>query len=475
MSEAKMSDAKQTRTPDDPFETWATTSGKVPGQEEQVDAPRQINLRAVGLLGALAVGAFVIAIVSQSSSRQARTKTGKITPGDITRDVGPDLHAASDSSRKMKARLANKKREREEEEAQARRAAQQAPPPHDPPSQLAPATLEPAQLEDPRTTSNKPAKPSPWALAREQHEQRVAQRHYEQRFAARTARLFFASGAPRVQAQATKQNEGVNADTARELAQIQQARQQALARQRVVALDGQVAVTATSGGAGARADNALAGQRAFFGSPQTLPGAPRAGMTSQGMGGEAVMPGTLINVVLETGVDSSLPGVVVGRVARPVFDRSMRRVLIDAGARVLGRYNPRTAPGQARVQVSWTQLITTQGALVELGGMPGVDLGGMSGWGGEVDRHVGDLFTGSALAATLGASNAALAGPTNALNVTPRQAALSGGSKPVLDVGEGLVRQAIERPPTIRVAPGALVGLLVTAPIRLTSAVRGGP
>ena len=265
MSEAKMSDAKQTRTPDDPFETWATTSGKVPGQEEQVDAPRQINLRAVGLLGALAVGAFVIAIVSQSSSRQARTKTGKITPGDITRDVGPDLHAAKDKSRKMGARLSSKKRAREDE-AQAGRTSQQVLPQDPQPSPLAPAALEPAQLEDPNLTQRKPAKPSAWTLAREQHEQRVAQRHYEQRFAARTARLFFASGAPRPQTQQQEQRGSAEADTARELAQIQQARQQALARQRVVALDGQGGVTATSGGAGARADNALASQRDFFGS-----------------------------------------------------------------------------------------------------------------------------------------------------------------------------------------------------------------
>jgi type IV secretion system protein VirB10 len=65
-----------------------------------------------------------------------------------------------------------------------------------------------------------------------------------------------------------------------------------------------------------------------------------------------VMAGTVIPAVLLTGINSDLPGQVIGQVTEPVYDTvTGRHVLIPQGAKLIGRYDNVIAFGQSRALV----------------------------------------------------------------------------------------------------------------------------
>ena len=68
---------------------------------------------------------------------------------------------------------------------------------------------------------------------------------------------------------------------------------------------------------------------------------------------------------------------------------------------------------------------------------------------------------GAALAGVLSASASALAGPTNQLQVDPRQQAAYGAMQPFQELGEEKAKEFMAMEPTLTLEPGALAGMLV--------------
>ena len=108
-----------------------------------------------------------------------------------------------------------------------------------------------------------------------------------------------------------------------------------------------------------------------------------------------VAEGTLIHGVLETAVESDLPGMVRAVVSQDVWSFDGRRVLIPAGSRLIGEYRSGIAEGQTRVFVVWTRLLRSDGVSVVLGSN-GADELGRAGNAGFVDNHYLKRF-GSAI------------------------------------------------------------------------------
>ena len=203
-------------------------------------------------------------------------------------------------------------------------------------------------------------------------------------------------------------------------------------------------------------------QEAFFHQGQQAQAGYQSGKVVASSSRQAdVQAGTIVHLALETGVSSELPGMVLARVTKPVYDPGLNHVVIPSGTRVLGTYNARVEKGQTRAQVLWTTLVWDGGGSVDLGGMPGVDLGGQSGLEASVDNHFDKALAGAALSGVLSASASALAGSTNQLNVDPRQQAIYGAAQPFQESGEALSKQYLDLAPTLTLEPGALVGLLV--------------
>lgn len=152
-----------------------------------------------------------------------------------------------------------------------------------------------------------------------------------------------------------------------------------------------------------------------------------------------VTQGTLIPAVLETAIDTDLPGYVRAVVSRDVKSFDGSRVLIPRSSRLIGQYKSGLATGQRRAYVIWTRLIRPDGASVALGS-PAVDFSGTAGLAGKVDSHFMQRFGAAALLTVIGGLSA----------VGNSSVVLSGGSS-----AAGVAAQGTSQiPPTVRVAQG---------------------
>jgi len=106
-----------------------------------------------------------------------------------------------------------------------------------------------------------------------------------------------------------------------------------------------------------------------------------------------VKAGTPMQLVLEQGINSDLPGQVTARVTEDVYDTVTGcRLLIPAMAKVIGKYDSKVALGQGRNLVVWNLMIFGDGSELNLAGMQAYDRSGMAGIDAEVDNHYLRLF-----------------------------------------------------------------------------------
>ncbi len=111
-----------------------------------------------------------------------------------------------------------------------------------------------------------------------------------------------------------------------------------------------------------------------------------------------LVAGTIIPITIVTGVNSDLPGQIVGVVRQNVYDSlTGTNVLIPKGSRVLATYNSAVSFGQTSLQIAWTQLITTDGYQFSLPGFNGVTPEGYAGVSGNVNNHFWAILGGAAL------------------------------------------------------------------------------
>ncbi|MFZ4602128.1 MAG: TrbI/VirB10 family protein [Caulobacterales bacterium] len=165
-----------------------------------------------------------------------------------------------------------------------------------------------------------------------------------------------------------------------------------------------------------------------------------------------VVEGTVMAAVLETAVNSDLPGLARAIITRdvPSFDGS--RVLIPRGSRVIGQYKSGVALGQSRAFVIWNRLIRPDGASVDIAS-PGTDQLGRGGLEGKVDRHFLQRFGGSILLSLISAGAASAAdGDTRVIIAGARSGA---------DAAAIALQKEIDLPPTIRVQQGAPIRIIV--------------
>jgi type IV secretion system protein VirB10 len=117
-----------------------------------------------------------------------------------------------------------------------------------------------------------------------------------------------------------------------------------------------------------------------------------------------VKAGWDIPATLEQGMNSDLPGDVRGIVRENVYDTVTGKYLvIPQGSRVIGSYNSRITYGQRGLQVIWTRLTFPDGSSIDLGGLNGEDVRGLSGFRDKVNNHYGKLFAIAALTSVFAA------------------------------------------------------------------------
>lgn len=96
--------------------------------------------------------------------------------------------------------------------------------------------------------------------------------------------------------------------------------------------------------------------------------------------------GTVIECVLESRVDTTVPGMTTCVIPRNIYSMNGRVLLVEKGTKAIGEYQGSVANGLARIFMLWTELRTPHGISIQLNS-PVADALGASGMGGYVDYH----------------------------------------------------------------------------------------
>ncbi|HXH47641.1 MAG TPA: type IV secretion system protein VirB10 [Bradyrhizobium sp.] len=212
-----------------------------------------------------------------------------------------------------------------------------------------------------------------------------------------------------------------------------------------------------------------------------------------------VAQGTFIRGVLETAVQSDLPGMVRATVTENVWSFDGRRVLIPAGSRLIGEYKSGIAQGQTRVFVVWTRLLRSDGVSVQLGSNGADDLG-RAGNAGFVDNHYVERFGAAIMLSIVGGAaqflsaygqntngygNGTVITTTdpvtgivtqtqtgvnqNQLSLQARQIAAQNVSQTLTNIAQEALRNSINIPPTIYLDQGSRIIVFVRRDLDFSS------
>ena len=170
--------------------------------------------------------------------------------------------------------------------------------------------------------------------------------------------------------------------------------------------------------------------------------------------------GTIIPAVLETALNSDLPGFARAVVSRDVRSFDGSNVLIPRGSRVIGEYRSASSLGASRIFVIWTRVLRPDGGSIQIGSGGGDTLG-RAGLAGKVDRHFFERFSGAVLLTVLDAAAYAAAGtPSTQVTIGSSSGGGLGGAT------SGLLPTDI--PPTIKVAQGTPIRIFVQRDLDFT-------
>lgn len=115
-----------------------------------------------------------------------------------------------------------------------------------------------------------------------------------------------------------------------------------------------------------------------------------------------IMSGTVIPVMLLTGINSDAPGQVMAQVQADVYDYFGTTLLIPAGSRLMGTYDQQTTNG--RVNITFNTLQLTNGGTWSIGNsIVAVDGAGYQGLAGKVTHHTAKKFGAGLLKSALNA------------------------------------------------------------------------
>ena len=173
-----------------------------------------------------------------------------------------------------------------------------------------------------------------------------------------------------------------------------------------------------------------------------------------------VKSGTVIPGVLITGMNSDLPGTVIGQVSENVYDSTEGKyLLIPQGTRVIGKYDSKTTFAQERGLVVWQRLIFPNGKSLNLENLQGADQAGYSGFKDKVRSHYGRVLW-SALLGGLITGGVAVAADVDD-NSSLRGEAGSQAASNISSATNSIVNKNLNIQPTIIIEPGYQYNIIV--------------
>ncbi len=172
-----------------------------------------------------------------------------------------------------------------------------------------------------------------------------------------------------------------------------------------------------------------------------------------------VTQGTMIPAVLETAINTDVPGYVRAVVTQDVRSYDGSRILVPRSSRLVGQYQSGLQAGQRRAYVIWTTLIRPDGVSVQISS-PATTFDGMTGLEGEVNTHFFQRFGSAMLLSVIGGLTAIASGGTSVI--------LGGGQ----DAAATALQQDGQRPPTVRVRQGEPIRVFTSRHLDFSQAPR---
>jgi len=180
--------------------------------------------------------------------------------------------------------------------------------------------------------------------------------------------------------------------------------------------------------------------------------------------------GTVIPAILETAINSDLPGFVRAVVSRDVKGFDGSTVLIPRGSKLIGQYRSGVAAGQSRAFVVWSRVLTPEGVSVEIGS-PAADRLGRGGLDGETNTHFFQRFGGAIMLSVLSAGLQAAAGNTGNTNT----AIVIGSPQQASNIASIALQKQIDIPDTITVAQGTPIRVFVARDLDFSGVAKRAP
>jgi type IV secretion system protein VirB10 len=196
-----------------------------------------------------------------------------------------------------------------------------------------------------------------------------------------------------------------------------------------------------------------------------------------------IAQGKMISAILETAINTEMPGAVRAVISRDIFGESGNKILIPRGSRLYGAYSSSILRGQARVQIGWTRLIRPDGVSLNIN-FTVSDQFGRAGIPGDVDNRYSSVISNSLLTSILTVGGVAAAqklinnntnstttvnqnqGITTTTTNASNQAVYD-VTKTILDTIGQIITNSIDLNPVIRIPQGTKVTVIVNSDIKI--------
>jgi type IV secretion system protein VirB10 len=225
--------------------------------------------------------------------------------------------------------------------------------------------------------------------------------------------------------------------------------------------------------------------------------APQQKATNAGNPAYLIAQGKIIDAVLETAINTDLPGVIRAVVSRDVYGEAGKHVLIPKGSRLIGAYQSSVQLGQKRVSITWERLLRSDGIDLKIDRSVAVDKLGRSGVEGLVDNKYIETFGNAILLSAINIGLAVgtekitkaqatsqttvqsptLTNPLGSIATTqqgkPSDIAVQNAITNLGGVGQDIVQKSLKVAPTITVDQGTLIKVFVNQDLLLPANFAG--
>jgi len=180
------------------------------------------------------------------------------------------------------------------------------------------------------------------------------------------------------------------------------------------------------------------------------------------LGENSIWAGTLLPGILETAINTDLPGNILARVTRNIYDSlTGRKLLIPQGTILIAKYNSSVSYAQHRVQIVWDTLIRPDGFQLDLAGMNSVDKSGMSGQEAEYHENWFEYLKAAGIITLFSLANARMTDAAAKYAADSSAAAVANANSQVVNqLGGNMAGRAMNIQPTLTVENGTLVNIM---------------